>query len=47
VKDDVLLALVNLGYRKKDAERVLREVWDSGERAPEHLIRRSLARLTR
>jgi Holliday junction DNA helicase RuvA len=45
VLDDVLNALVNLGYRKKEAEKVLRDVWETGERSVEGLIRKSLARL--
>ncbi len=45
VMDDVLGALVNLGYRRKEAERVVRELWDAGERDVEPLVRKSLARL--
>jgi Holliday junction DNA helicase RuvA len=45
MSEDVVNALVNLGYRKKDAERAFRQVWDSGERSIEAFIRKSLARL--
>jgi Holliday junction DNA helicase RuvA len=46
VMEDVLMALVNLGYKKKDAERALKAVRDGGERDLESLIRKSLARLS-
>ncbi len=45
VLDEVLGALVNLGYKRKDAEKVLKEIWEGGERNEEALIRRTLARL--
>lgn len=45
--DDVLAALVNLGYKKKDAEKALKSTWEKGERNVEVLIRKSLARLSR
>jgi Holliday junction DNA helicase RuvA len=43
---DVLSALVNLGYRKKEAEKVVKEVWEDGERNIESLLRESLSRLS-
>ncbi len=46
VMEDVLMALVNLGYKKKDAERALKAVRDEGERDLESLVRKSLARLS-
>ncbi len=45
MSEDVINALVNLGYRKKDAERAFRHVWESGERSIEAFIRKALARL--
>ncbi len=47
MSEDVVSALVNLGYRKKDAEGAFRHVWESGERSIETFIRKALARLAR
>ena len=42
--DDALSALVNLGYKKSQAEQTLKKVWEDGEieRSIEDLIKKSL-----
>lgn len=44
---DAVSALVNLGYRKADAEKVIREVVKAGEHSLENLLKESLRRLSR
>jgi len=48
VLDDALSALVNLGYRKPEAEKTLKELWDKagGGIGLEQLIKDSLNRLS-
>ena len=48
VLDDALSALVNLGYRKPEAEKTLKELWDKagGDIGLEQLIKDSLNRLS-
>ncbi len=47
VLDDALSALVNLGYKKNDAEKALKKVWEDHPDSPtlELLIKESLNRL--
>lgn len=47
ILDDALSALVNLGYKKADAEKALQKVWDDNPEPPtlEGLIKESLNRL--
>jgi holliday junction DNA helicase RuvA len=44
---DAVSALVNLGYRKADAEKVIREVVKGGEHSLENLLKESLRLLSR
>lgn len=46
--EDALSALINLGYRKGDAEKALKQIWEEspGEPALETLIKESLNRLS-
>ena len=48
VLDDALSALVNLGYRRPEAEKALKKLWDeaSGNIDLENLIKESLNRLS-
>lgn len=46
--EDALSALINLGYRKADAEKALKQIWDDAPEDPtlETLIKESLNRLS-
>jgi Holliday junction resolvasome RuvABC DNA-binding subunit len=44
---DAVSALVNLGYRKADAENNIRDVLKQGERSLEQVLKEALRRISR
>jgi holliday junction DNA helicase RuvA len=46
VLQDAVSALVNLGYKRPEAEKMVREVLKSGDRSLEHVLKDTLRRLS-